>query len=102
MGVGGLTFLSRHITVALDERLLQKQQAESAVNISEEHEIADLMSEIKQAIEERENNKEINITDATQDILDNLRRVNEERFVENAKDYGFLNEHAILKVRKEA
>ena len=102
LGVGGLTFLSRHITVALDERLLQKQQAESAVNISEEHEIADLMSEIKQAIEERENNKEINITDATQDILDNLRRVNEERFVENAKDYGFLNEHAILKVRKEA
>ena len=102
LGVGGLTFLSRHITVALDERLLQKQQAESAVNISEEHEIADLMSEIKQAIEERENNKEINITDATQDIHDNLRRVNEERFVENAKDYGFLNEHAILKVRKEA
>lgn len=102
LGVGGLTFLSRHITVALDERLLRKQQAESAVNISEEHEIADLMSEIKQAIEERENNKEINITDATQDILDNLRRGNEERFVENAKDYGFLNEHAILKVRKEA
>ncbi|MGM2752040.1 hypothetical protein ACS2QP_11355 [Bacillus cereus group sp. Bce019] len=102
LGVGGLTFLSRHITVALDERLLQKQQAESTVNISEEHEIADLMSEIKQAIEERENNKEINITDATQNILDNLRRGNEGRFVENAKDYGFLNEHAILKVRKEA
>ncbi len=102
LGVGGLTFLSRHITVALDERLLQKQQAESTVNISEEQEIADLMSEIKQAIEERENNKEINITDATQNILDNLRRGNEERFVENAKDYGFLNEHAILKVRKEA
>ncbi|WP_242254849.1 hypothetical protein [Bacillus cereus group sp. BfR-BA-01403] len=102
LGVGGLTFLSRHITVALDERLLQKQQVESAVNISEDQEIADLMNEIKQAIEERENNKEINITDATQDILDNLRRGNEERFVENAKDYGFLNEHAILKVRKEA
>ncbi|MEB9970343.1 hypothetical protein P4K82_01865 [Bacillus cereus] len=102
LGVGGLTFLSRHITVALDERLLQKQQVESAVNISEDQEIAELMNEIKQAIEERENNKEINITDATQDILDNLRRGNEERFVENAKDYGFLNEHAILKVRKEA
>ncbi|AOY18381.1 hypothetical protein BGI23_24800 [Bacillus sp. ABP14] len=102
LGVGGLTFLSRHITVALDERLLQKQQVESAVNISEDQEIADLMNEIKQAIEERENNKEINITDATQDILDNLRRGNEERFIENAKDYGFLNEHAILKVRKEA
>ncbi|MDF9887877.1 hypothetical protein M2246_003079 [Bacillus sp. LEw-kw-24] len=102
LGIGGLTFLSRHITVALDERLLRKQQAESAVNISEEQEIADLMSEIKQAIEERVNNKEINIIDATQDILDNLRRGNEGRFVENAKDYGFLNEHAILKVRKEA
>lgn len=98
LGIGGLTFLSRHITVVMDERLLQKKQVESHVPINEEKEIENLINEIKQVIEGREST---HVTEVAHDIMDSLRKDNEAKFIETAKDYGFLNEHAVLKVKEE-
>ncbi|MES9665786.1 hypothetical protein [Bacillus nitratireducens] len=98
LGVGGLTLLSKYITVKLDEKLLCENKESK---VTEDKEIEKLMNEINSAIMDKENNIDQNIANVSQELLDKLSEANEKKFVDMAKGYGFLNENAVLKLKKE-